>query len=149
MKMNAKEKPMKSAGAVKKKSGFTAEEKAAMQERVRELKSTDGEADVLAKIASMQASDRVMAERFHALVKRTAPDLAARTWYGMPAYTKNGNVICWFQDANKFKSRFAQIGFSDKARLDEGELWPIAYAVQKVGPAEEAKIAALLKRAVS
>ena len=124
-----------------------------MKERARELKAAasraDGESDVLAKIAEMPESDRAMAERLHAIVKASAPDLAPRTWYGMPAYAKDGKVVCFFQSAQKFKSRYATLGFSDAANLDEGAMWPTAFALKKLTAAEEKKIAALLKRAVS
>jgi uncharacterized protein YdhG (YjbR/CyaY superfamily) len=133
--------------------GFTADEKAAMRERAKELKAAksaaDGESDVLAKIAEMPEADRVMAERLHALVKKSAPELTPRTWYGMPAYAKDAKVICFFQSAHKFKSRYATLGFSDKANLDDGAMWPSSYALKKLGASEEKKIAALVKQAVS
>ena len=133
--------------------GFSAEEKAAMKEYAREKKAAasgkvDGEADVLAKIAEMPAPDRDMAERIHALVKKAAPDLTPRTWYGMPAYAKDGNVICFFQSAAKFKSRYATLGFSDKANLDEGSFWATGFALKKLTATDETKIRALVKRAV-
>jgi uncharacterized protein YdhG (YjbR/CyaY superfamily) len=130
---------------------FTAEERAAMKERARELKAdkADGESDVLAKIAEMAEPDREMAERLHALIKASAPALEPRTWYGMPAYAKDGKVICFFQSAGKFKSRYATFGFSDKANLDEGAMWPNSYALTRLTAAEEKKIAALVKKAVS
>jgi uncharacterized protein YdhG (YjbR/CyaY superfamily) len=135
------------------KKGFTAEERAAMRERAKELKAergkAEGEADVLAKIAEMPKADRVMAERLHAIVKASAPDLAPRTWYGMPAYSKDGKVVCFFQSAQKFKSRYATLGFSDRANLDKGEMWPTSFALKELTPAEEKKIAALVKKAVS
>ena len=135
------------------KKGFTAEERAAMRERAKELKAArgkaDGEADVLAKIAEMPKADRVMAERLHAIVKATAPDLAPRTWYGMPAYAKDGKVVCFFQSAQKFKSRYATLGFNDRANLDKGAMWPTSFALKELTPAEEKKIAALVKKAVS
>jgi uncharacterized protein YdhG (YjbR/CyaY superfamily) len=135
----------------KSKGSLTAEERAAMAETMRERKrgSANGESDVLAKIAEMPQPDRAMAERLHAIVKETAPDLEPRTWYGMPAYSKDGNVVCYFQNASKFKARYATLGFSDKAYLDDGEMWPTAFAVSKLTPAEEKKIAALVKKAVS
>jgi uncharacterized protein YdhG (YjbR/CyaY superfamily) len=133
----------------KKSKGFTAEEKAAMRERAREAKSEGGESDVLAKIAEMEGSDRAMAERVHELVKATAPDLSPRTWYGMPAYAKGGKVVCHFQPAQKFKTRYATLGFSDKANLDESAMWPVAFALKELTAAEEARIVALLKKAVS
>jgi len=135
----------------KSKGSLTAEERAAMAETMRERKrgSANGESDVLAKIAEMPQPDRAMAERLHAIVKETAPELEPRTWYGMPAYSKDGNVVCYFQNASKFKARYATLGFSDKANLDEGEMWPTAFALSKLTPAEEKKIAALVKKAVS
>jgi uncharacterized protein YdhG (YjbR/CyaY superfamily) len=131
--------------------GFTAEERAAMRERAREAKAgdTDGESDVLAKIAEMPEADRVIAERVHAIVKASAPDLTPRTWYGMPAYAKDGKVICHFQNANKFKTRYATFGFSDKANLDEGDMWPVAFALPKMTADVEARISGLVKQAVS
>ena len=136
----------KAAGQV-----LTAEEKAAMRELVKERKggSGDGEADVLAKIAEMPDDDRRMAEKLHALVKKTAPELRPRTWYGMPAYAKDGNVICFFQAAGKFKARYATFGFSDKANLDDGAMWPTSFALTKLTAADEKRIRALVKQAVS
>jgi uncharacterized protein YdhG (YjbR/CyaY superfamily) len=128
------------------KKGFTSVEKDAMKARVKEAKGETGESDVLAKIAEMKQPDRAMAERFHALVKATAPELTARTWYGMPAYAKNGETICFFQSGQKFKARYATIGFSDKAKLDDGSMWPSAFAVKDL---DEARLAALIKKAVS
>jgi uncharacterized protein YdhG (YjbR/CyaY superfamily) len=128
--------------------GFTAEEKAAMKERARELKSSNDESDVLAKIAEMSPADRKMAKRLHALIKATAPDLAPRTWYGMPAYAKDGKVVCFFQNAGKFKARYSTLGFSDNASLDNGDMWPTSFALKQLGEAEEKKIAALVKKAV-
>ncbi len=134
-------------------TGFTAEERAAMKQRVRELKASEDAAEaekaVLEKIAEMEEPDRSMAERIHAIIKASAPDLSARLWYGMPAFYKEGNLICHFQDARKFKTRYPTLGFSDKAHLDEGNIWPVAYALNELTPAEEAKIAALVKKAVS
>jgi len=141
--------------ATKKKStaGFTAEEKAAMKERAAELKKERsgkaGEADVLEAIAKMPEADRSMAERIHAIVKAAAPDLAPRTWYGMPAYARDGKVVCFFQDAAKFKARYATLGFNDQANLDDGNMWPTSFALKKLTAADEKKIAALVKRAVS
>jgi uncharacterized protein YdhG (YjbR/CyaY superfamily) len=134
----------------KTSKGFTAEERAAMKERVQELKAgkTDGESDVLAKIAEMPKSDRVMAERIHAIVKASAPELAPRTWYGMPAYAKDGKVVCFFQSAAKFKARYATIGFNDKANLDQGNMWPTSFALKELTAAEEKKLGALVKKAV-
>ena len=136
-----------------KSNGFTAEERAAMKERARELKAeaekADGENALLAKIAEMPKSDRAMAKRVHAIVKASAPELSPRTWYGMPAYAKAGDVVCFFQSADKFKSRYATLGFSDKANLDAGNMWPTDFALTKLTAAEEKKIAALVKKAVS
>jgi uncharacterized protein YdhG (YjbR/CyaY superfamily) len=132
---------------------FTAEERAAMRERARELKAAqnqaDAEADVLEKIAEMPEADRVMAERLHALIAKNAPELSPRTWYGMPAYAKNGKVLCFFQSAAKFKSRYATLGFRDEANLDDGAMWPTTFALKKLTAADEKKIVALLERAVS
>ena len=138
--------------ADKASKGFTAEEKAAMRERAKELKASknkaEAEKDVLAKIAEMPKSDRVMAERLHAIVKDSAPDLAPRTWYGMPAYAKDGKVMCFFQSADKFNSRYATFWFSDSAKLDQGAMWPTSFALKDLTAAEEKKIAALLKKAL-
>jgi uncharacterized protein YdhG (YjbR/CyaY superfamily) len=134
--------------------GFTDEERAAMRARAQELKAAprrgkaDGEGDVLAKIAEMTGQDRALAERVHAIVKATAPGLSPRTWYGMPAYAKDGNVVCFFQSAQKFKSRYAMLGFSDKANLDEGTMWPTYYALTEPTADVEARITALIKTAV-
>jgi uncharacterized protein YdhG (YjbR/CyaY superfamily) len=143
----------------KASKGFTAEERAAMKERAQELKTSvrrgsraakaDGESDVLAKIAEMPEPDRAMAERLHALIKASAPALSPRTWYGMPAYAKDGKVVCFFQSAQKFKSRYATFGFSDNANLDEGAMWPTSFALKDLTAAEEARIGALVKKAVS
>jgi uncharacterized protein YdhG (YjbR/CyaY superfamily) len=139
--------------------GFTNEERAAMKARAKELKTSarrgpraakaDGESDVLASIAEMPESDRVMAERVHAIVKASAPALSPRTWYGMPAYAKDGNVLCFFRSAAKFKTRYATLGFSDKANLDEGGMWPTDFAVKELTADVEARISALVKKAVS
>jgi uncharacterized protein YdhG (YjbR/CyaY superfamily) len=130
--------------------GFTAEEKAAMRERAKEAKGgADGESDLLAKIAEMGDPDRALAERVHAIVKASAPDLTPKTWYGMPAYAKEGQVVCFFQPAQKFKARYATFGFNEKANLDEGDMWPTSYALTKLTPAVEKKIAALVKQAAS
>jgi hypothetical protein len=132
---------------------FTAEERKAMRERAREQKAAarkaDGESEVLAKIAEMEGDDRAMAERLHALIKETAPELSPRTWYGMPAYAKDDEVVCFFQNATKFKSRYSTLGFSDKASLDDGAMWPSSYALTKLTRTEEKAIAALVKKAVS
>ena len=137
---------------VKTSKGFTDDEKAAMRERARELKAeaakADGENELLAAIAKMEEPARGMAKKLHALIKAAAPVLAPKTWYGMPAYTKDGNVICWFQNAGKFKARYQTLGFSDKASLDDGAMWPNSYALVKFTAAEEAKISELLKKAV-
>src|SRR6059036_28888 len=131
--------------------GFTDEERAAMKERAQELKAdkADGESDVLAKIAEMPKPDRAMAERLHAIIKASAPGLSPRTWYGMPAYAKDDKVVCFFQSAHKFKARYATFGFSDKANLDEGTVWPVAFALKELTAAAEARIGALVKKAVS
>lgn len=134
--------------------GISSEERAAMREFVRESRKgkrspEEDEAEVLAKIAEMDGPDRDMAERLHALIKKTAPELAPRTWYGMPAYAKNGNVICFFQNAGKFKARYGTLGFSDKANLDDGNMWPSSYALMKLTAADEKRIAELVKQAVS
>ena len=151
----AERKPAKK-GASK---GFTDEERAAMKERVQELKAaarrsprerkSDGESDVLAKIADMPEPDRAMAERLHAIIRASAPALSPKTWYGMPAYAKDGDVVCFFQSAQKFKTRYPTFGFSDKANLDEGAMWPTAFALKELTSAEEARIGALVKKAVS
>ena len=133
----------------KKSKGFTADERAAMKERVQELKGQDGEKVLLAKIAEMKEPDRAMAKRLHALVMASAPGLEPKTWYGMPAYAKDGKVVCFFQSAQKFKSRYATFGFSDQARLDDGAMWPTSFALKALTPAEEARIAALVKKAAS
>ena len=134
------------------KKAFTAEERAAMRERAKERKAAskgDGEGDVLAKIAEMQGSDRALAERVHAIVTASAPGLSPRTWYGMPAYAKDGKVVCFFQSAQKFKTRYATLGFSDKANLDDGSMWPTAFALKELTAAVEARIKKLVKTAVA
>ena len=151
--MKTNQTPVKNRAAKPKRyGGFTAEEKGAMQDRVQEQKvargKADGEQDLLAKIAEMRDSDRAMAKRIHAVIKEAAPELSPTTWYGMPAYTKDGKIVCHFQPAQKFKTRYATLGFSDRAKLDDGGLWPVAYALEKLTSAEEAKIGALVKRAV-
>jgi uncharacterized protein YdhG (YjbR/CyaY superfamily) len=144
-----------SATATGKSNRFTDEERAAMKERAREVAAearadrADGESDVLAKIAEMAEPDRTMAKRVHAIVKASAPALSPRTWYGMPAYARDGKVVCFFQSAQKFKSRYATLGFSDQARLDEGNMWPTSFALKELTAAEEARIAALVRKAVS
>jgi uncharacterized protein YdhG (YjbR/CyaY superfamily) len=150
----------KSSTAIGKKSkGFTDEERAAMRERARELKAearrgpraakADGESAVLAKIAEMPEPDRTMAKRLHAIIKANAPVLSPKTWYGMPAYSKDGKVVCFFQSAQQFKSRYATFGFNDEANLDEGAMWPTSFALKKLTAAEEARIGELVKKAVS
>jgi uncharacterized protein YdhG (YjbR/CyaY superfamily) len=131
------------------KKGFTAEEKAAMRERAKEAKAATGEAEVLEKIAEMTEPDRAIAERLHELIKATAPDLAPKTWYGMPAYAKDGDNVCFFQPAQKFKSRYLTLGFSDKANLDDGAMWPTSYALMELTPEVEARIVELVKQAAS
>jgi uncharacterized protein YdhG (YjbR/CyaY superfamily) len=134
-------------------TGFTADERAAMRERVKEMKAAasaeEAEKVVLAKIAEMPKADRFLAERVHAIVKDSAPDLAPRTWYGMPAYAKDGKVVCFFQSADKFKARYATLGFSDMANLDKGDMWPTSFALKDLTAAEEKTIRALVKKAVS
>ena len=146
-----------SAAAAKKSKGFTQEERDALEEHLQELKAekhrgtnkADGESDVLAKIAALPQPDRAMGERLHAIIKASAPDLAPRTWYGMPAYAKDGNVVCFFQSAQKFKTRYATLGFSDQSRLDDGDMWPTAFALKELTDTVETKIAALIKKAMS
>ncbi len=142
------------AKARERAGGFTAEERAAMKERAREAraaargKAADGEAEVLAKIAAMPEADRSLAQRLHGLIKDAAPELEPRTWYGMPAYARGGKVVCYFQGASKFRSRYATLGFSDQASLDDGAMWPVAFALTRMGASEEAAIRALLRRAL-
>jgi uncharacterized protein YdhG (YjbR/CyaY superfamily) len=151
----AEKKPAKrgTTKSAKKSQGFTAEERAAMRERAQELKAearkADGEKALLAKVAEMPEPDRVMAERLHAIVKANAPDLSPKTWYGMPAYARDGKVVCYFQSADKFDSRYATFGFNDTAKLDDGAMWPTSFALKKLTAADEKKIAALVKKAVS
>lgn len=148
----------KSATGAKSYSGFDEEELGAMKERARELKADtrrgprakeDGESDVLGKIAEMPESDRAIAERLHALIRETAPELAPKTWYGMPAYAKNGKIVCFFQSSHKFKTRYATFGFNDSANLDDGTMWPTAFALTKLTAADEARISALVKKAAA
>lgn len=148
--MSLKRKSAKSPAATNERSEkFTDEERTAMKERARELKAKgDGESEVLAKIAEMPEADRTLAERLHALIKSSAPALSPKTWYGMPAYAKDGKVICFFQSAQKFKTRYATLGFSDAANLDEGAMWPTAFALKELTATEEARIRALVKKAV-
>ncbi len=150
----ATQRSAKSTTATGKTSkGFTNEERAAMKDRAKELKSAadkaDGESAVLAKIAEMPKPDRVLGKRLHAIIKASAPTLSPRLWYGMPAYAKDGKVVCFFQSAQKFKTRYATFGFSDAANLDEGALWPVAFALKELTAAEEARIGALVKKAAS
>ncbi len=160
--MSPKKETQKSAKSAtvadKAVKGFTDEERAAMKERARELKAEahrgprakkDGEGDVLAKISQMPEPDRAMAKRLHAIIKASAPALSPRTWYGMPAYARDGDVVCFFQSAQKFKTRYATFGFSDKANLDEGTLWPVAFALKELTVADEIRIGSLVKKAVS
>jgi uncharacterized protein YdhG (YjbR/CyaY superfamily) len=147
-----KQSAKRTAATSKASTGFTDEERAAVKERAQELKAgkADGESDVLAKIAEMLAPDRVMAERLHAIIKASAPALSPRTWYGMPAYAnKDGKIVCFFQPAQKFKTRYATFGFNDSAHLDEGALWPVAFALKELTAADEARIGALVRQAVS
>jgi uncharacterized protein YdhG (YjbR/CyaY superfamily) len=151
--------PKSTTAIDKTPKGFSDEERGAMKERAQELKASarrgpradkaDGESAVLAKIAEMPEPDRAMAERLHAVITATTPALSPRTWYGMPAYAKDGNVVCFFQSAQKFKTRYATFGFSDKANLDEGAMWPTSFALKALTAAEEKKIGALVKKAVS
>ncbi len=157
--MSTKTQKSAKAGTRKASSGFTDEEKAAMREAVREQKAAarrgpsaskeDGERDVLDKIAEMAQPDRAMAQRLHEVITATAPDLVPRTWYGMPAYAKDGKMVCFFQNAQKFKSRYATLGFSDKANLDDGDMWPSSYALKELTADVEARIAELVTQAVS
>ena len=159
--MSAKKTTQRSAKSTtatgKTSTGFTAEERAAMKERAKELKAearadkdkAAGEKAVLAAIAAMPGPDRAMAKRLHALIKASAPALMPKTWYGMPAYARDDKVVCFFQSAAKFKSRYATLGFNDKANLDEGNMWPTSFALKKLTAADEARIGALVKRAVS
>ena len=159
--MNPKKETQESARSTtasnKKSKGFTDEERAAMKARAQELKAearanknkADGEADVLAVIAAMPEPERAMAKRLHEIIKANAPELSPKTWYGMPAYARDGKVVCFFQSAQKFKTRYASLGFSDAANLDEGALWPVAFALKELTAAGEASISALMKKAVS
>jgi hypothetical protein len=159
--MNDATRPAKRTTAREKKTydGFTEEERAAMKDRARELKAAarrgsraaneDGESEVLEKIAEMQESDRELAERLHAIIKASVPGVAPRLWYGSPAYAMNGSMVCFFQPAQKFKTRYATLGFSDKANLDEGAMWPTSFALTKLTAADEKRISALVKKAVS
>ena len=156
--MNATQKPARSTTGETSK-GFTDEERAAVRERAREVRAAsrrgpragkaDGESDVLAKIAEMQEPDRIMAERLHAIIKASAPALSPKTWYGMPAYARDGKIVCVFQSAQKFNTRYATFGFNDTANLDEGAMWPVAFALKELTATDEARIVALVKKAVS
>ena len=145
--------PTKSTAKSKKSKSFSAEERAAMKERAKELKAeaekADGESALLAKIAEMKGNDRAMAKRLHAIVKANAPGLSPKTWYGMPAYARDGKVVCFFKSAEKFKSRYATLGFEEAANLDDGAMWPTSFALKKLTDTEEKKIVALVKKAVS
>jgi hypothetical protein len=145
----AEKKPTKTGR--QKSTGFTAEERAAMRDRVKEMKAekADDEPTVLAKIAAMPEPDRALGKRLHSIIKASAPGLTSRLWYGMPAYSKNDKVVCFYQPAHKFKARYGTLGFSDKAALDDGRMWPTVYALKELTAAEEAKITALVKKAVS
>ena len=150
-KKSGKKGAKKSLATTKSSRVFSDDEKAAMRERAREQKAAgkeDGEKAVLAKIAAMTEPDRAMGKRVHAIIASAAPQLTPRLWYGMPAYSKDGDVVCFFQDAKKFKARYATLGFSDKANLDDGQMWPTAFALKALTPADEAKISALVKKAV-
>ena len=152
----ATQKSAKSTTAIKRSKGFTEDERAAMKARAQELKAearekktkADGEREVLAAIAAMKDPDRAMAKRLHAIIRASAPDLSPKTWYGMPAYARDGKVVCFFQSAQKFDARYATFGFSDEANLDKGAMWPTSFALKELTPAEEAKIGALVKKAV-
>ena len=151
------QKSTKSTTANEASEGFTAEERAAMKERAKELKAearanknkAEGESDVLAKIAELPEPDRVLGERLHAIIKASAPALSPKLWYGMPAYTKDGKIVCFFQSAQKFNTRYATFGFNDAANLDEGEMWPVAFALKELTAVDEVRIGALVKKAVS
>jgi hypothetical protein len=151
--MKVKQKSVKTTSATKKRyEGFTDAERGAMKDRVKEMKAAkdnaDGESEVLAKIAEMPESERAVGKRLHAVIKASAPGLSPKLWYGMPAYARNGKIVCFFQSAQKFKTRYATFGFSDAAHLDDGTMWPTAYALTKLTAADEARISALVKKAV-
>ncbi|GCE51403.1 uncharacterized protein YdhG (YjbR/CyaY superfamily) [Thermosporothrix hazakensis] len=156
-KMNTQESAENTTVSNKKSKGFTEEERAAMKERAKEQKAearanknkAEGESDVLAKIAEMPEPDRVMATRLHEIIKANAPELSPKTWYGMPAYARDGKVVCFFQPASKFKTRYATLGFNDIAHLDEGAMWPVSFALKELTAAEEERISELVKKAVS
>ncbi len=147
------EKKSRTKGSQKSSKGFSAEERAAMRERAQELKASASKASdenaLLAKIAEMAGPDREMAKRLHAIIKASAPELSPKTWYGMPAYAKDGDVVCFFQPGQKFKTRYSTLGFTDKAALDNGKMWPTGFALKQLTEAEEGKIAALVKKAMS
>jgi len=150
--MKDTQKPAKRTTASTKAKGFTAEERAAMKERARELKAgdkDDGESTVLARIAQMKEPDRAMGKRLHAIIMASAPNLTPRLWYGMPAYAKDGKVVCFFQNAQKFKTRYSTFAFSDQANLDDGQMWPTGFALKELTAADEARIGALVRKAVS
>ena len=151
--MKATQKPAKSSTAKKSNAAFSAEERAAIKERVKETKAAadkaDGESALLAKIAEMQEADRAMGKRLHAVIKANAPTLSPKLWYGMPAYAKDDKIVCFFQPAQKFKTRYSTLGFNDAAHLDEGTMWPTAFALTKLTAADEARIGALVKKAAS
>jgi uncharacterized protein YdhG (YjbR/CyaY superfamily) len=159
VKSGTRKSPKSTTATGKKSTGFTDEERVAMRERLQEVKAEprrasrtgapDGESDVLAKIAGLPQPDRAMSERLHAIIKASGPALSPKTWYGMPAYAKDGDVVCFFQSAQKFKTRYATLGFSDKANLDDGHMWPTAFALKELTAAEEEKIGVLVKKAVS
>jgi uncharacterized protein YdhG (YjbR/CyaY superfamily) len=146
---DTKKSAKKTTSARKPSGGLSAEERAALKETIQERKKQTGESDVLAKIAEMPKSDRVMAERIHEIIKDSAPSLSPKTWYGMPAYAKDDKIVCFFQSADKFKARYATFGFNDPANLDEGAMWPTSWALTKLTAADEARIGALVKKAVS
>jgi hypothetical protein len=150
--MKDTQKSAKSTTAKKRREGFSDEERAAMKDRVKEMKpaaDTEAESALLAKIAEMPEPDRAMGKRLHAVIKASAPALSPRLWYGMPAYAKDGKVVCFFQPAQKFKTRYATLGFNDPAHLDEGTMWPVAFALTKLTAADEARVGAIVKKAVS
>ena len=148
-KKNTRKSAKSTTATGKKFKGFTAEERLAMKERIQELKGADGESAVLAKIAAMPEPDRAMGQRLHAIIKASAPSLSPRLWYGMPAYARDGEVVCFFQNAQKFKTRYSTFGFSDKANLDEGAMWPTGFALKELTGAEETRIRALVQRATA
>jgi len=148
-KKNTRKSAKSTTGTGKKFKGFTDEERLAMKERIQELKGADGESAVLAKIAAMPEPDRAMGKQLHAIIKASAPSLAPRLWYGMPAYARDGEVVCFFQNAQKFKTRYSTLGFSDKANLDDGAMWPTGFALKELTGTEEARIRALVQKATT